>query len=68
MDDRHIHCTVHLPGGDHRQARGGKQILAIVVALVGDVRVTMQRQFQQFFEFFVPQFLDRMVDFPVMLR
>ena len=35
-----------------------------------DVPVTLQRQFQQFFEFFVPQvqFLDRMVELPVVLR
>ena len=47
--------------------QGGFQILAILVAPLGNALVTMQRQFQQFIEFFVPlvQFLDRMVDIPV---
>ena len=48
-------------------AQGGIQILG---ALVGHVSVIMQRQFQQFVEFFVPlvQFLDRMVDIPAACR
>ena len=48
VDDRHIHCPVDPPGWDHRQARGGTEILAIVVALVFDVPVTVQRQFPAF--------------------
>ena len=72
VDDRHIHCTVHLPGGDHRQARAVFKYWPsrwLSPGWCGDVPVTMQRQFQQFFEFFVcqVQFLDRMVDIPVML-
>ena len=58
------------PGEGTPPGQGVIQILAIVVAPLGDVPVTMQRQFQQFVVFFVPQvqFLDRMVDIPVFLR
>ena len=52
---------------DAPPAQGGIQVLG---ALVGHVSVIMQRQFQQFVEFFVPlvQFLDRMVDIPAACR
>ena len=48
-------------------AQGGIHVLG---TLVGHVSVIMQRQIQQFFEFFVPpvQFLDRKVDIPAACR
>ena len=70
VDDRHIHCPVHPPRRGSPPGQGGKQILVIVVALVGDFPCDHAATISSFFEFFVPQvqFLDRMVDIPVLLR
>ena len=48
VDDRHNLCTVHPSRRGSPPGQGGIQILAIMLALVGDVFVTMQRHFQQF--------------------
>ena len=50
-----------------RRRRGGGESSLRLLFLVVDVPVLFSDRFQQFFEFFVPQvqFLDRMVDIPV---
>ena len=50
-----------------RRKRGGGESSLRLLFLVVDVPVPFNDKFQQFFEFFVPQvqFLDRMVDIPV---